>query len=277
MVKPRRPSRKPLRASLPNVSIPGAVIDDVLAKKDLLVSKEFCKQIILRYLAKHPKTVSDLGKEHFLKTKAYDEMKKAVRQELRVLVGMFVVEHKLDELLDERTTAILASHRSTAERLDYYPELYAVLFGNNKPAVILDICAGLNPCSYEYLGCTPEYYAVDVSPQLMDFVTKWFQKHHISGKAWQADVTKVTEWPDADTVLIFKGMDVLERIDYGLGERLLEKFRDKRIIVSFATATISGKREIRISKRFWIERWCQQHGKTFRTHDIPGERFYIIG
>ena len=74
-----KPSRKPLKASLPSVSIPGAVVDDILAKKDLLVSKDFCRHIILRYLAKHPKTVTELGKEHFLKTRAYDELKKGVR------------------------------------------------------------------------------------------------------------------------------------------------------------------------------------------------------
>ena len=193
-----------------------------------------------------------------------------------MLVGMFIGERKLDRLLKADTDIILASHRSTAERLDYYPELYDTLFGAKKPAAILDVCAGLNPCSYDYLGCDPAYYAVDVSPQLMDFVTKWFQKQHIEGKAWAADVTKVTEWPDADTVLLFKGIDVLERVSYGFGEKLLEKFKDKRVIVSFATATISGKREIKLSKRFWLERWCQQHARTWKTHDIPGERFYVI-
>lgn len=273
MVAPKKPRYS---KSVPNVSVPGAIVDDILTKKDLLVSKEFCKHIILQYLIKHPKVIAELGKEHFLKTKTHEEMKKWVRQELRVLVGMFIVESDPLKLLDERTSTILASHRSTAERMDAYPTLYDKLFGEKKPAVILDICAGLNPCSYEYLGCKPTYYAVDVSPQLMDFVTKFFQKHKISGKAWSADVTKITEWPNADTVFIFKGLDVLERINYGYGEKLLEMLGSRRVIASFATATISGKREINVKKRFWIERWCNQHGRKFRIHDIPGERFYII-
>jgi hypothetical protein len=120
------------------------------------------------------------------------------------------------------------------------------------------------------------YYAVDVSPQLMDFVTKFFQKRRIQGRAWAADVTTITDWPAADTVLIFKGMDVLERIKYGYGEKLLAQFSDRRVIVSFATATISGKREIKMNKRFWVERWCNQHNRKFRIHDIPSERFYVI-
>lgn len=273
MVAPKKPR---YAKAVPRVSVPGAVVADILAKKDLLVHKDLATHIVLQYLAKHQKVISELGKEHFLKTKSYDEMKKWVRQELRVLVGMFVVESDVLKLLDERTTRILAAHRSTAERLDYYPELYDGLFGEKKPSAILDICAGLNPCSYEYLGCKPTYYAVDVSPQLMDFVTKFFQKQKIPGKAWSADVTTITEWPDTDTAFIFKGTDVLERIKYGYGDTLLEMLGNRRIIVSFATATISGKREISLKKRFWVERWCTQHKRAFRVHDIPGERFYII-
>lgn len=273
MVAPKKPRYS---LNVKQVSIPGTVIDDILSKRDLLVHKDFCKRIALQYLQKHPKVISELGKEHFLRTQSYEDMKKWVRQELRVLVGMFVIETDPLKLLNERTQEILASHRSTAERLEYYPELYQTLFGDDKPKAILDICSGINPCSYEYLGCTPAYYAVDVSPQLMDFVTKFFQKRKIEGKAWAADVTAITEWPQSDTVFIFKGTDVLERINYGFGEKLLEQFPTRRIIVSFATATISGKRSIKVTKRFWIERWCKQHNRTFRVHDIPGERFYII-
>jgi hypothetical protein len=261
---------------LPSIPIPPAIIADILAKKDLLASETLADHIMRRYLRKNPSLIAELEKPQVMRSAAYEKMKKWVRQELRVLVGMFVLEHELPKLVDEPTAKILMSHRSTAERFDYYPGLYDDLFGAKKPESILDLCAGLNPCSYEYLGCAPTYTAIDVSPQLMAFVDQWFAHKGISGSAFAADITTLTEFPAADTILIFKGTDVLERIRYGFGDVLLDKFRDCRIIVSFATATISGTREISVKKRSWVERWAEQRNRSVRIHDIPGERFYII-
>ena len=261
---------------LPNVAVPSHIINDILEKKDLLVAPDLAHHIVLRYLRKQPKLIERLMDEKLLRSTEYEKMKKWVRQELRVLVGMFVLETNVEKLVHEPTSVILANHRSTAERQQYYPDLYDALFGDKKPLAILDLAAGLNPCSYNYLHCRPTYYAIDVSPQLMDFVQTWFDLHGIPGKAWSADVTQLKEFPDADTVFVFKGMDVMERVKYGFGEELLTRFKDKRIIVSFATATISGSREIKTSKRSWVERWAQANNKTIRTHDLPNERFYIL-
>jgi hypothetical protein len=277
----RLPRPKPFDHTkpLPHVPIPPAVTLDILDKKELLVAPEFANHLILRYLRKQPLLIPQLNKPHFLRSAQYESMKKWVRQELRVLVGMFVLEPHLQHLLGERTTTILESHQSTKERLSYYPELYEKLFAGHTPHTVLDICAGLNPCSYEYLGCEPRYIAIDVSPQLMTFVQQWFESHRINGHAYHADITKLAAFPQADTVFIFKGTDVLERVRYGFGEVLLEKlFVDgaSRVIVSFSTKTMGGVRDIAVSKRSWVERWAEQHGKAVRVVDIPGERFYVL-
>ena len=261
---------------LPKVAIPSHITQDIIDKKDLLIAPDFANHLILRYIRKNPKLGEEMHKPHFTRSKDYEAMKKWVRQELRVLVGMFVLEPNLKKLLHEPTATILNSHKSTKERLPYYTDLYEQLFDGKKPEVILDVCAGINPCSYEYLGCTPVYYAVDVSPQLMDFVQAWFNEKGIVGKAWSGDITDMTEFPDADTVFIFKGMDVLERVKYGFGEDLLSAFKNRRVVVSFATQTMGGNREISTSKRNWVERWAEEHGKSVRILDIPNERFYVV-
>lgn len=261
---------------LPKVKVPQTVLDKIMEKRDLLVSTEITEHVVLRYLRKHDELLAELDKPHFLRTAGFEAMQKWVRQELRVLVGMFVLETNLEKLLDGRTVDILKSHRSTAERLEHYPGLYDALFDGKNPRVILDLCSGLNPCSYEYLGCTPEYIAVDVSPQLMDFVQAWFTRKGIKGRAFAADVTRLNDIPPADTVFIFKGTDVLERVRYGYGEALLDKLKGRRVIVSFATATIGGGREIAVKKRSWVERWAESKNVSVRVHDIPGERFYVL-
>nr|AIA12239.1 Ribosomal RNA methyltransferase (FmrO) [uncultured bacterium] len=274
--KAPRPDRFDHTKPLPKVAIPATITADILDKKDLLVAPDFANHIILRYLRKNPALIEKLHEPHVLRSAEYEKMKKWVRQELRVLVGMFVFDSGLKGLATADTEKILTAHRSTIERQMHYPGLYDDLFGSKKPEVILDLCAGLNPCAYEYLGCTPVYYAIDVSPQLMAFVQQFFDDHAIVGKAWAEDITTMKEFPDADTILIFKGMDVLERVKYGYGEQLLNVFLERRIIVSFATATISGGREISTTKRTWVERWAANNNKSVRIHDIPGERFYII-
>ncbi len=260
-------------------SIPAAVIEDILAKRDLLVHPDLARSVATRYLGKHPVLVKAMQEPGFLRTAAYEPLKKWVRQELRVLVGMFVVESDPSKLLDSNTDVILAAHRSTLERLPHYPQLYAQLFDGKNPQSILDLCAGLNGCSYDYFGCTPKYTAVDVSPQLMDFVAAWLHKRGIPGTAFAADVSRMDSYPEGDTVFLFKATDVLERVRYGVGERMLNQLvvkENRRVIVSFATATISGTREISFNKRAWVERWCERVNRSCRVVDTVGERYYII-
>lgn len=263
---------------LPAVVIPDTIIKDIMAKKELLVSADLTKHVVLRYLRKKPELIEKIVEPGFTRTSAYEPLKKWARQELRVLVGMFVFEHDMNKLLDGATDVILANHRSTKERLQYYADLYPALFDGKMPESILDLCCGINPVSYEYLGCSPVYHAIDVSPELMDFVQLFFEKKGILGSARAMDVTNISELPDADTVFLFKATDVLERLKYGFGDKLLDKLfeRPRRVIVSFATATIGGGREIKLTKRSWVERWAEKNGKKIRIHDIPGERFYIL-
>ncbi len=270
------PDRFDHKKPLPNIKIPESITSDILDKKELLVAADFTNHLILRYLRKNPKLAAILHTSHVKRSAAYEAMKKWVRQELRVLVGMFVLDHDMKGLVKERTTTILSAHASTKERLDAYPTLYETLFNGKNPEVILDICAGINPCSYEYLGCEPAYYAVDVSPQLMAFVQEWFNEKGIVGKAWAGDVTNISQYPDADTVFLFKATDVLERMKYGYGEAILAAFKKSRVIVSFATQTMGGNREISTAKRTWVERWAEENGRSLRIVDIPNERFYVI-
>jgi hypothetical protein len=268
-------------AALPKTAVPQHILDDIQAKKGLLAGDDLTRQIVRRYVKKNPDVAKRFSEPQFLRSKDYEAMRKWARQELRVLVGMFVLETDFSKLLRAPVVDVLDAHRSTEERLPYYHELYAELFAGRTPEHILDLCCGLNPCSYSFLGGTPKYTAVDVSPQLMDFVQAWFKENKILGKAYAADVTQLTpaQLAVGDTVFIFKGLDVLERIRYGYGEQLLAelfKTEGRRVIVSFATATISGTRSIAVTKRSWIERWADTHKRTVHIHDTPGERYYVL-
>ncbi len=275
----KRAHLPPPVASINPAIVPDSVIADILAKRDLLVHPDLARTVAARYLGKHPELMEKLSSPDILRLAAYEPLRKWVRQELRVLVGMFVVETDPSRLIEAPSEIILSAHRSTLERQPHYSNLYQALFKGKNPESILDLCAGLNGCSYEFLGCKPKYTAIDVSPQLMDFTQAWFTRNKINGTAYAADVTAMSEFPPADTVFLFKATDVLERVRYGFGYELLDKLvvaENRRVIVSFATATISGTREIKLSKRAWVERWAEKNGRSCHVYDTVGERYYII-
>lgn len=269
-------------AALPKTAVPAHIIADIRSKRDLLVGEDLVRQVVRRYVKKNPAIAQRFPDEQFLRSREYEAMKKWVRQELRVLVGLFIVENNFEKLLDAPIETVLASHRSTAERAPFYTGLYPQLFDGKNPEHILDLCAGLNGCAYEYLGCTPKYTAVDVSPELMAFTQAWFDKRGIPGKAYAQDCTTLdpaTQLSVGDTVFLFKATDVLERVRYGYGEKLLgELFATpgRRVIMSFARASVSGSHAISLSKRSWVERWAEKHGRTARIVDTENERYYVL-
>jgi hypothetical protein len=268
-------------STLPKTAVPRALIDDIRAKRDLLVGEDLVRHVVRRYIKKHPTIAKHFQDPQFVRSREYETMKKWVRQELRVLVGLFVVKHDFQKLLTASTDTILQGHRSTAERAPFYEQLYPELFDGKMPSHILDLCAGLNGCAYSYLGCTPKYTAVDVSPELMAFTQAWFDRHSIAGKTYAQDCTTLsaTQLAVGDTVFLFKAMDVLERVRYGYGEKLLNELfatPGRRVIVSFARASVSGSHTISLSKRSWVERWAEEHGRSVRIVDTENERYYVL-
>ena len=103
------PDRFDHKKPLPNIKIPESITSDILDKKELLVAADFTNHLILRYLRKNPKLAAILHTSHVKRSAAYEAMKKWVRQELRVLVGMFVLDHDMKGLVKERTTTILSA------------------------------------------------------------------------------------------------------------------------------------------------------------------------
>ncbi|MBN2052206.1 hypothetical protein JW756_01765 [Candidatus Woesearchaeota archaeon] len=279
------------------------VVKDVLAKKELKnLDEDFVRLKVQDYLKRYPKAKEKLERvkyPEFQRSKEHDEMIRKIRSELREVYGVFIQEdyNKRFGLLDELKknpslenleihNKILMLHKSSQERLQYYSVIYKKIFKiTGLPKKIVDFACGLNPFSYPYVasaGCKPEYVACDLAEKDLDFIKKYFEIMKIKGfvkkidltKADSNEINKITH--NADAVFLFKTLDSLEAVGWGMSEKLIKSIKAKFIIVSFSSKSIGGKKTIKKEKRAWFERLANVLSYKIQGFEIPGEIFYIL-
>ncbi|MBN1792321.1 hypothetical protein JW826_01420 [Candidatus Woesearchaeota archaeon] len=272
----------------------GLLISDVLAKKELSnLEPDFVKPKLIMFLNNHKKIKDRLESseyEKFKRSKDHKEVVSRVRAELRTVYGVFINDeyrkrHGLLEALKEDPSVenhdnILSLHKSTQERLPIYRMVYKKIFSfTGVPKMIVDLACGLNPISYPYLGCKPEYLACDLSGKDMEFVSEYFSIMNIKGEARKIDllkndVSKVTA--GADVTFLFKALDSLEVVEWNKSEEVLKRIKSEFIVVSFATKSIGGRKDIRPEKRLWAQRIFQKNRWEYSEFELPGEYFYVV-
>ena len=233
--------------------------------------------------------------KHLLESSAVRNLIKKVRAELRTRYGMFKLNkgRKIDKLLDELQkvlkkksldsqesldlhSLLLASHRSTAERLKDYDSIYKDIFTiTGKPKSILDLGCGLNPMSYPFMDLkAPTYNAREWAPGDVDILTRYFDIVGLKGSVERADLLTAREFPKADVCFLFKLIDVLENEKRGIARDLFASIDAKHLIISFATKTLGGQ-EMR-TKRKWFTDILDSKGWTYQTIETDNEIFYVV-
>lgn len=280
------------------------IIDALLDKKELRsLNGDFIESILEKTKNKNPSLYSKLEKKEFNpKSKEFKEFKKIVRKKLRAVYGVFskshVSESKKEKFLEETEKALesnnfekektlakklLKTHISSNERLKYYELVYSKIFSiTGTPKSICDLGCGYNPFSYSFLNCKPKYVATDISTEDMLFVNKYFKIKNISGKAFQADLTKsedilkvAKETSRFDICLCFKLLDSLESKRKGTSRELLSKLNCKYVVVSFSKKTISGRHTIS-GKRLWFTRILEERGFKAKQIKIGNEEYLLL-
>lgn len=270
------------------------IIKDILAKKELNnLNEDFVLGKINLFLAKNRVVAEKLKNTEYSKfrrSKEHEEIIKKIRAELREVYGVFIQEDykKRFKLLEElkknpsleNYNKILALHKSSLERLPYYSVIYKKIFEiTGIPKRIVDFACGLNPFSYPYLDCKPEYLACDMAEKDLEFIQEYFRIMKIRGYVKKIDLIKddVSEIiKGTDLVLLLKTLDSLETVKWGNSEALLSKIKAKHVIVSFSTKSLGGKKNIKKDKRAWFERLAKKLGYNTQTFEIPGEFFYVL-
>ncbi|MDP4012810.1 MAG: hypothetical protein Q8R00_04365 [Candidatus Nanoarchaeia archaeon] len=239
------------------------VIKEIKKKKELKdLSEDFIKDRVNEYIKTRKIELSNLDERSGI----YKTMFKEIRKICFDSYGLF------------KSGKSLKTHISTKERLNYYPVIYEKIFEIiGKPNKILDLGCGLNPLSYDFLGCNPEYYAVDLSESELETVNNYFKENKIKGKTYCLDLLKLdySALPKVDVAFLFKVLESLENIHKNVSYTILSKINSKWIVVSFSKKSITGKPIIK-KGRSWLKRMLAELGYWYEVLDIGDEIFYII-
>ncbi|MBM3247121.1 hypothetical protein FJZ17_01095 [Candidatus Pacearchaeota archaeon] len=178
---------------------------------------------------------------------------------------------------------ILASNRSTKERLEFYEDLYEKIFQiTGKPRAIIDFGCGLNPISSVFIEKPLVYYCYDINEKDASLINNFFKIRGIEGRAFVINLKDIKNYqnlPEADLGFMFKFIDTIEEgiNNHKLGEEIIKKAREKtkNLVVSFATKTLGG-RSMTYSNRGWFERMLKRLGLEFRKLEFNNEVFYVL-
>jgi SAM-dependent methyltransferase len=198
---------------------------------------------------------------------------KEIRSELRKLTGRFqksLKKRKFDSTADFEE--ILKTHTSTAERLDFYPELKKRIIKLN-PKSILDLGCGLNPLALADKKAM--YYASDIKEDEIEIIKEFFKKNKIKGRAFIHDLRNTGEQlPKADLCLIFKVLDIVDKKNHATARKILENVNCKKFLISFSTKKISG-RPMTHPQRIWFEKTLKNLNYPFEKFSSKNEIFYL--
>jgi len=231
--------------------------------------------------------------KEIIKIKVFKECEKSIRKELRDIYGMFADTKSFDKKMllltkfinkpnSTNLNALLQMHKSTKERINEYSDVYKKIFSiTGIPTTILDLGCGFNPLAYSFLNCEPEYLASDISEQDCKFIQSFFDKQGIMGHAFSFDLTKYKKMQDiklisCEVCFMFKLADVLESQKTGLSKKIITTLPAKWFVVSFASKTLGGKKEIPKSKRKWFENFMTHESITWKEIETRNEIFYVF-
>jgi len=230
-----------------------------------------------------------------LRNKRIKELISLTRKNLRTVYGLFIKQslseksiNSISSINDSFIDLILQNHRSTDERLEFYPIIYPMLFDELKKMglpdefTLLDVASGYNPFAYKFFPRAPKkYFACDLSTKEMDLINVFFKNSNIVGQSFGIDVLsdEFSNWllnKHFDLVFFFKALDSFEQVRRHASKKLLVKFDASFFVVSFSLVSIGGNNSINSSKRIWFERFCESNGWEIKTLQVPNEIFYLV-
>lgn len=226
--------------------------------------------------------------ENIEKNKYFKEIVKRVRDELRIVYGSFLTNdfNKKEKFLEDKENIenVMAVHKSTKERLEFYDEIYEKIFNWYMPKKIADLACGLNPLSYFKIKDKiddVEYFASDLSTQDMNFLQFFFDEFNINGCAKSYDITtleilKDKDFQSSDLVFLFKALDSFESVKKNISKELLEGIEAKKIVVSFPTKSLMSKIEFKKERRNWFYNFLNKKNWEYEEFEVDNEMFILI-
>jgi regulator of replication initiation timing len=266
------------------------IILEVQKKKELKTfSESYIKKYgthLLKKNSKLRKLIDTKNFESFKNSKEFQKLIKDIREKARRIYGLYI--HKKYYQKDTNNVEeILATHRSTKERLSIYDDFYKkITEATCNPQSILDLGCGLNPASIGKLGVKVTYYASDICEQDIDFLNSLFKifktKKIITEKsnAFRLDLSEekdieILKKYKTDWCFLLKALDPIEESHEDITYTLIPAIQSKWIIASFPIITASNQL-MRNPRRNWFEKVLKRVDKKYSVIQIGNELCYIV-
>ncbi len=277
------------------MSINSILSKELRKKKFSGLSEALIDKEITLFFKRNPKTLKELEEKKekdLTRLSTFKLVIKEIKRNLHKTYGAFQAQksNKRVKLLEKKDfVGVLKTNLSTKERLEFYDKLYKRIFTiTGNPKNILDLGAGLNPLSFQFMNLAKlEYLAVEINNEDVQFLNSYFELMRpkgIIGKAIILDLadesalTELRKISNVDICFMFKLLESLEltkKKRYKIIEAVLTSIRSKWIVASFATKTLSQKR-MRFKKRSWFEAMLNRLNFQHETIEFSNEIFYII-
>ena len=224
-----------------------SLIQDLKKKKELNdLDDNFIQERIKNYL--NERLIPDNKK-----SQEYKKIFKDLRKILRKSYGMF------KQIKEKRS-------------LDFYKSIFNKL----KSKKILDLGCNLEPLRYTKL-VDAEFYATDISNNVIEKLNDYFSKNKIRGKAFIFNLVDedLNKLPKVDLCFMLKLLDSVELFKRNFSKELFKKINSKYFVVSFAKRTLSKKKIIK-SKRSWLKRILNELKYKYEMFDYDDEIVFLI-
>jgi len=271
------------------------IINEIKNKKELRnISDKVVENILRRELKKKQYLYKKLYSIKSIKQLKNDEefylLFKEVRRILHELYGLYTPKEdkEIDKILfnnemtlEQKIIELLMLTRSTAERINFYKEIYKNIF-IEKPVEILDLASGLNPISIYFSDQKPKkYYYVDISEKILDINYQILKELNIENEGWLIDLLDPDDriFKHFQYIFFWKIFPILEKYDFYAPRNLLSKLDFDYLIISFPQKSIGKKRNLGLAWRYKIKRFItyKLKYKVIKEFDIPYEYFIIVG
>jgi hypothetical protein len=271
------------------------IINEIKNKKELRnISDKVVENILKRELRKKQYLYKKLSSIKNIKQLKNDEefylLFKEVRRILHELYGLYTPKEdkEIDKILfnnemtlEQKIIELLMLTRSTAERLNFYKEIYKNIF-IEKPVEILDLASGLNPISIYFSDQKPrKYYYVDISEKILDINYQILKELNIENEGWLIDLLDPDDriFRHYQYIFFWKIFPILEKYDFYAPRNLLSKLDFDYLIISFPQKSLGKKRNLGLAWRYKIKRFVtyKLKYKIIKEFDIPYEYFLIVG
>ncbi|MFP3256696.1 MAG: hypothetical protein RXO36_02710 [Candidatus Nanopusillus acidilobi] len=271
------------------------IINEIKNKKELRnISDKVVENILKKELRKKQYLYKRLSSIKNIKQLKNDEefylLFKEVRRILHELYGLYTPKEdkEIDKILfnnemtlEQKIIELLMLTRSTAERLNFYKDIYKNIF-IEKPVEILDLASGLNPISIYFSDQKPrKYYYVDISEKILDINYQILKELNIENEGWLIDLLDPDDriFRHYQYIFFWKIFPILEKYDFYAPRNLLSKLDFDYLIISFPQKSLGKKRNLGLAWRYKIKRFViyKLKYKIIKEFDIPYEYFLIVG